>query len=136
MDHLEQIGPAVFKVCEDGKDEPYLITGITSGTVSDGLLPGKINTLKILINNTGSVSILAPTTTFDGINDATTAFVNVSVEYELIGDVNCDGAVDLLDVVPFVEAISSGTFDIKSDANRDNTIDLLDVAPFIGFLTE
>lgn len=31
----------------------------------------------------------------------------------IIGDVNCDGVVDLLDVGPFVEAISNGVFSFK-----------------------
>ena len=38
---------------------------------------------------------------------------------ELLGDVNCDGAVNLVDVAPFVEAISIGEFSTKADINLD-----------------
>ena len=54
----------------------------------------------------------------------------------LRGDVNCDGVVDLLDVAPFVEILTSGLgFDPKADINGDGTVDLLDVAPFVELLT-
>ena len=52
----------------------------------------------------------------------------------LLGDVNCDGVVDLLDVSPFVDAITTGTFSAKADLNEDGSVDLLDVAPFITLL--
>ena len=52
----------------------------------------------------------------------------------LLGDVNCDGAIDLLDVPAFIDAATGGTFNLKSDINQDGTIDLLDVAPFIDLL--
>ena len=52
-----------------------------------------------------------------------------------LGDVNCDGTVDLLDVAPFVEAISTGQYNEKADVNQDGFVDLLDVAPFVGLLT-
>ena len=53
----------------------------------------------------------------------------------LLGDVNCDGAVDLLDVAPFIELLTSGGFSPKADINGDGTVDLLDVAPFVDLLT-
>ena len=53
----------------------------------------------------------------------------------LIGDVNCDGVIDLLDVAPFVDAVSNTEYDIKADVNEDGTDDLLDVAPFVQLLT-
>lgn len=53
----------------------------------------------------------------------------------LIGDVNCDGNVDLLDVQPFVDLITSGGFSTKADINMDGNVDLLDVGPFVQLLT-
>ena len=53
----------------------------------------------------------------------------------LIGDVNCDGVVDLLDVAPFVEAVTLGDPNPKADINEDDSVDLLDVAPFIALLS-
>ena len=52
-----------------------------------------------------------------------------------LGDVNRDGAVDLLDVAPFVELLSSGTFTIEADINQDGSVNLLDVAPFTELLS-
>ena len=50
------------------------------------------------------------------------------------GDINCDGVIDLLDVQPFVEALTNQTFDSKADLNGDGTDDLLDVALFVALL--
>lgn len=52
----------------------------------------------------------------------------------LLGDVNCDGSVDLLDVGPFVDLITSGQYEEKGDINQDGAVDLLDVGPFVGLL--
>ena len=51
------------------------------------------------------------------------------------GDVNCDGVVNLLDVAPFVEAISIGQFNAKADINDDGMVNLLDVGPFVSLLS-
>ncbi len=53
----------------------------------------------------------------------------------LVGDVNCDGVIDLMDVAPFVELITSGQFSDKADINGDLVVDLSDVAPFVSLLT-
>ena len=52
----------------------------------------------------------------------------------LIGDVNQDGSVDLLDVGPFVDLLVSGDFQKEADINEDGTVDLLDVTPFVALL--
>lgn len=54
----------------------------------------------------------------------------------LLGDVNCDGAVDLLDVQPFVDLLTQGGFLDKADMNQDQAVDLLDVQPFVDALTD
>ena len=53
----------------------------------------------------------------------------------LLGDVNGDGVVNLLDVAPFVDAISNGTFIDEADMNRDGVVNLLDVSLFVDVLT-
>lgn len=53
----------------------------------------------------------------------------------LLGDVNRDGSVDLLDVVPFIDVVTNGSNDPAADINGDNAVNLLDVAPFVGLLT-
>ena len=56
-------------------------------------------------------------------------------ELALIGDINCDGAIDLLDVGPFVYSLSNDFPDFKADINQDGSDDLLDVAGFVDLLT-
>lgn len=51
------------------------------------------------------------------------------------GDVNCDGVVNLLDVGPFVDAVSNAALDIKADINQDGSDDLLDVGPFVDLIS-
>ena len=53
----------------------------------------------------------------------------------LMGDINCDGAVNLLDVAPFVDLISNGLFSAKADFDGDGTVNLLDVGPFVDALS-
>ena len=75
------------------------------------------------------------------ISTATTDVQDVGIAFEakvndgMVGDVNCDGAVDLLDVTPFVELITTGEFSVKADINMDGSVDLLDVTPFVALLT-
>ena len=52
----------------------------------------------------------------------------------VLGDLNGDGHVSLLDIALFVEAISSGEFVSEADINQDGVVDLLDVQPFIDLL--
>ena len=69
-----------------------------------------------------------------GIIDAFEA-VQIAISMNiLLGDVNQDGVVDLLDVSSFVDLIVSGEYQAEADVNRDGVVDLLDVAPFIDIL--
>ena len=52
----------------------------------------------------------------------------------LLGDVNLDGAVNLLDVGPFIQVISN-EFQCEADVNQDGAVNLLDVQPFVDILT-
>ena len=52
----------------------------------------------------------------------------------LLGDLNGDCAINLLDVAPFIDAISNGKFIPQADINQDGSVNLLDVAPFIELL--
>ncbi len=52
----------------------------------------------------------------------------------LLGDVNLDGVVNLLDVRPFVDLLVIGQFQIEADVNLDGIVDMTDVAPFIVIL--
>ena len=59
----------------------------------------------------------------------------LGVEDCLLGDVNLDGVVDLLDVAPFVEVLTNSSFQKEADTNEDGIVSLLDVDPFVIILT-
>ena len=63
-----------------------------------------------------------------------TSFTSIELEF-VLGDVNLDGIVDLLDVAPFVAIIQSGEFVSQADTNLDCEVDLQDVASFVALLT-
>ena len=67
----------------------------------------------------------------DGLINLGRMMGQAMVNLETLGDVNCDGVVNLLDVEPFINLITSGQYGVKADINQDGTVDLLDVAPFI-----
>ena len=120
---------------------------IAAGTTFDVLTSSNA----ILIEPTFSLEVLVQELSSDGLLtlfDATNSF-SVSLvdpfttritaledfEYEfLIGDVNLDGQVNLLDVSPFVELLSDGTFQLEADTNQDGIVNLLDVASFIDLV--
>lgn len=52
----------------------------------------------------------------------------------LLGDINLDGQVSLLDVAPFVTLLTDGKFQVEADVNLDDAVNLLDVAPFVDLL--
>ena len=52
----------------------------------------------------------------------------------LIGDVNLDGSVDLLDVGPFVDLLATGMFQVEADIDENGAVNLLDVGPFVDLL--
>ena len=53
----------------------------------------------------------------------------------ILGDVNCDGAADLLDVGPFVDLLTNGGFSAKADIDGNGAVNLLDVGPFVELLS-
>ncbi|MEM9411063.1 MAG: hypothetical protein AAGA30_08115, partial [Planctomycetota bacterium] len=57
------------------------------------------------------------------------------LENAVFGDVNNDNSIDLLDISPFVDAITYQEYIPSADTNYDGEVDLLDVDSFVGFLT-
>ena len=54
----------------------------------------------------------------------------------IVGDCNGDMLVNLLDVRPFVDIITTGDFLVEADINADGVVDLLDVGPFVSLLSQ
>ena len=53
----------------------------------------------------------------------------------LLGDVNFDGVVDFFDIAPFIERLSSQTFQIEADIDGNGVVDFFDIQPFIDILS-
>ena len=79
-DHLGATGAGVMSFPSGPPDAAFTFTGTTSGTVTTGFLTG-VNTLRLIVNNTGVTPISAPTATFANAGDATDAFLNATVIY-------------------------------------------------------
>lgn len=85
VDHLGATGNGVMSFPPGPPDVPYTFTGKSSGTVTSGFKPG-INTLRLIVNNTGVVPITAPTATFaSATGDGTTAFLRATLSYNTSG---------------------------------------------------
>ena len=61
--------------------------------------------------------------------------IGVAIPQVVYGDVNIDGMVNLLDVMPFVLLLSNTNYQLEGDFNKDGFVNLLDVSPFIESLT-
>ena len=53
----------------------------------------------------------------------------------LLGDVNLDGVVDFLDIVPFVSLLSAGDFQAEADIDQNGEVNFLDISPFVELLS-
>ncbi len=75
---------------------------------------------------------------FDG-NPAEAALLTIdftpSNQTALLGDVNMDGAVNFLDISPFIALLSTGEFKTEADVNEDSFVNFLDISPFIAILS-
>ena len=54
----------------------------------------------------------------------------------LVGDLNLDGAVDFLDIVPFIVILTGGEFQAEADFDQDGAVTFLDIPPFIAILSD
>ncbi|MEM9410212.1 MAG: hypothetical protein AAGA30_03810 [Planctomycetota bacterium] len=68
-------------------------------------------------------------------NSARLLAMSPAIEVPGPGDVNCDNLINLLDIGPFVQLLSDGSYDIKADMNFDGLVNLLDIGPFVEALS-
>ncbi len=71
------------------------------------------------------------------VADCDTYYMFVNDAEIVLGDVNQDEVLDLLDVAPFVNLLSGGQgcTPLQADVNQDGLVNLLDVGPFVGLLS-
>ncbi len=58
----------------------------------------------------------------------------VTVGSSLVGDVNADGVVNILDVVQLVNMVLSDEYNASADLNNDGVINILDVVLLVNFI--
>ena len=111
---------AFFDVGYDMDAEAFLLGEVTF----EALEPGETEIL-LTIGSTGIVhNGMALSPSIGG--------ARIIVEGDLLlGDLNGDGVVTLLDVAIFVDLLATSTFQLEADINQDGAVNLLDVQPFI-----
>lgn len=64
------------------------------------------------------------------------AFDNISLKVTtaLLGDVNLDTLVNALDISPFVQRLTGGTYQVEADINQDGLVNALDISGFVTCL--
>lgn len=117
-------GYGTFQFADGQIFELIDLGGTRTGTF-DGLPEGA------LVDNIDGINLFISYFGGDG-NDIVLTASGTPILY---GDVNLDQAVNLLDVAPFVELLTSGLFQIEADCNMDGEVNLLDVTPFVQILT-
>ncbi len=112
----------------------YIGDGVTSdGAFQQFVAPA--NATRLLIGIPDGFGFDGPPGAYDDNDGSYQIFLGINQIPDLIGDINCDGVIDLLDIAPFVTLIISGQYSIKADINQDSSVDLLDIAPFIVLLS-
>lgn len=142
---IDPIGPFV----DEGYDEEadaYLVAQVTMTIAAEGCFgirtcSGRGKILNVPNENQEDVQVVRPTF---GCASVCTPLASplgggadrgsCSVDQVLLGDVNRDGILDLLDVGPFVDVLTSGTYQLEADVNEDSVVDLLDINGFINLL--
>ena len=61
--------------------------------------------------------------------------IRLSSPTPVLGDVNCDGEFNFLDIAPFIDALANETDNPKADINLDGAVNFSDVGPFIDLLS-
>ena len=118
-----------------GKSQNWLSLSKTSGTLGAG------STDSVTVSIGSSAASLArgtynDTVTFSIRNSSGTVTRTASLSIVLIGDVDNDGVVSILDVLRLVQAYGTSTseagFDATCDFNHDGEIDLADLVMMAG----
>lgn len=118
----------------DGPDD-YSISSPELVSVIQDMVDGTIENYGFLLKAEpeGVLGSAARVSTQEGGNPVRLVLTYTQPGF-ILGDVNQDGLVNLLDVNPFVTLLVGGGFSCEADINQDGAVDLLDVAPFIDLL--
>ncbi len=125
---------AWYSFSDDGGEtwSEFVLTPAPFSSADDGFGDGFIGDyLGMAVS--GSTAYPCYMSTQEGIANI---YVHAITNGFLLGDINRDGVVNLLDIGPFVDLLTRGTFDKAGDINGDGAVNLLDVGPFVDLLQE
>ncbi len=112
----------------DVNDDPMIEDLKTVSLIRANLSSGGEDGQTVALNNAGQLAFQ-----LDFVDG--TAGVFIAMPAFVLGDINGDGVVNLLDVAPFVELLTTGEYLPAADINGDGTVNLLDVGPLVELLS-
>ncbi|MEM9412718.1 MAG: dockerin type I domain-containing protein, partial [Planctomycetota bacterium] len=98
---------------------------------SDTIVPGETFTSPIVPGAVIGPAASAYCSFPPPMDDYWSEFIGVPV----LGDLNGDRRVNLLDIDPFVDLLSNGGYSANADFNNDGRVNLLDIASFVEALS-
>tara|TARA_Y100000996_G_scaffold405666_1_gene381085 strand:+ start:11723 stop:13207 length:1485 start_codon:yes stop_codon:yes gene_type:complete len=111
----------------------HLIIGENNSMDIIQLVPEN-NNFYINISNTDS-NIIVANSNFNDINSSDVSFA-ISIQSEILGDVNGDFLVNVQDIVIAVDLALNNEYVNLADLNSDNYIDILDIVQLINLILE
>ena len=112
------------------------VTGLPN--LSDGTTGESLGWVFFDVTSDGDYTITVPPDVDGEDPDVTglggVTFDSVSSTTALCGDVDLDGGVTFLDIQPFIEVLSSNSFQAEADCDLSGDVTFLDIAPFVNAL--
>ena len=137
---FSQLGNLVSTTGMVDLNDPLNLAGgsMTFDLADSGLVPVYFNNVEVQIDGSdltiSAALVLNLNANGFDVDVNGTLVAEGKVPTFLLGDVNQDGAVNLLDVDPFVELLANNEFQLEADMNQDGNVNLLDVTGFIDAL--
>jgi len=72
----------------------------------------------------------------NGIDITNVTISSVTEPDFLLGDVDMNGIVNILDISPFISVLSTGGFQLEADIDQNGIVNILDIGPFIALLNQ
>lgn len=107
----------------------HFAESLMSPRISNGVLQ------EIVMDPNITSGVRKALTVFDVAALRDLGFNTIVPDLPLLGDANLDGAVNFLDISPFILLLSTGDFLPEADTNQDGEVNFLDITPFILILS-